>query len=162
MGFSPTGAKYLFFAGESAVFIFMIYFCIKTADDKLICFKFYHDAAPVTVNAFIALLPFRRTFMHARVSGQEIWIDNAPELDIIQENASVFTEPGEVVYGPLRPVRAKTSNCMGIYYGEGRGLDCCNIFAKVFEEDMPLLKSLGNDIWKKGTQELIFGKFDQE
>jgi len=96
--------------------------------------------------------------MHARVSGQEIWIDNAPELDIIQENASVFTAPGEVVYGPLKPARTKTSNCMGIYYGEGRGLDCCNIFAKVFDEDMPLLKELGENIWKQGTQELIFEK----
>jgi len=140
----------------------MTAFCIKLADDKLIRFKFYQDAAPATVNAFIKLLPFRRIFMHARVSGQEIWIDNAPELDIMQENASVFTEPGEVVYGPLKPARTKTSNCMGIYYGEGKGLDCCNIFAKVFEEDMHLLKSLGDDIWKNGTQELLFDKFDQE
>jgi hypothetical protein len=131
-------------------------FYIKTVDNKTIRFQFYNDAAPVTVKAFVALLPFKRTFMHARVSGQEIWIDNAPELDIIQENASVFTEPGEVVYGPLKPLRTKTSNCMGIYYGEGKGLDCCNIFAKVFAEDVPLLKALGEDIWKKGEQELAF------
>jgi len=98
--------------------------------------------------------------MHARVSGQEIWIDNAPELDIIQENASVFTAPGEVVYGPLKPARTKTSNCMGIYYGEGRCLDCCNIFARVFDEDMPFLKELGENIWKQGMQELIFEKLD--
>ena len=92
--------------------------------------------------------------MHARVSGQEIWIDNAPVLDIIQENASVYTEPGEVVYGPLNPKRAKTSNCMGIYYGEGKGLDCCNIFAKVLDEDMYLLKALGEKIWKQGVEEI--------
>ncbi|MEO6851020.1 MAG: DUF3830 family protein, partial [Mucilaginibacter sp.] len=103
-------------------------------------------------------LPFTRTFTQARVSGQEIWIDNAPELDIIQENASVFTEPGEVVFGPLKPARAKTTNCMGIYYGEGKGLDCCNIFSKVFDEDMDILKALGNTIWKKGAQELVFKK----
>src|SRR5277367_5200681 len=138
----------------------MTAFTIKTKTNEVVRFKFYDEAAPITVNAFIAILPFKRTFMHARVSGQEIWIDNAIELDIIQENASVFTEPGEVVYGPLKPLRTKTSNCMGIYYGEGRGLDCCNIFAKVFDEDMGLLKQLGEDVWKNGAQELTFEKLD--
>ena len=135
-------------------------FIIKTKDKQIIRFKFYLEEAPITSNAFAKLLPFTRTFYHARVSGQEIWIDNAPQLDIIQENASVFTEPGEVVYGPLKPKRTKTSNCMGIYYGEGKGLDCCNIFAKVFEEDRSLLKSLGDKIWKFGTQEISFEILD--
>ncbi|MEO6304212.1 MAG: DUF3830 family protein [Bacteroidia bacterium] len=131
-------------------------FKIKTADNKTIRFKYYMDVAPVTSNAFAELLPFKRSFFHARVSGQEIWIDNTPPLDIIQENASVFTEPGEVVFGPLKPLRAKTSNCMGIYYGEGKGLDACNIFAKVFDEDLEALKNLGDNIWKNGTQEITF------
>lgn len=136
----------------------MMGFIIRTADKKIIRFKFYQEEAPVTCEAFAAFLPFKRTFIHARVSGQEIWVDNAPPLDIIQENASVFTLPGEVVLGPLKPLRAKTSNCMGIYYGEGKGLDCCNIFAKVFEEDMDLLRALGDEIWKSGPQELTFEK----
>ncbi|HEV3326650.1 MAG TPA: DUF3830 family protein [Puia sp.] len=131
-------------------------FIIKTAASKTIRFKFYLDAAPVTCTAFAKLLPFTRTFFHARVSGQEIWIDNPPPLDIIQENASVFTEPGEVVFGPSKPARAKTVNCMGIYYGEGKGLDCCNIFAKVFDEDVPLLKTLGDSIWRRGAEEILF------
>ncbi|QQS37375.1 MAG: DUF3830 family protein [Ignavibacteriales bacterium] len=136
-------------------------FILKTPNNKIIRFKYYSDDAPVTCKAFSALLPFTRTFMHARVSGQEIWIDNAPPLDIIQENASVFTMPGEVVYGPLKPARTKTSNCMGIYYGEGKGLDCCNIFAKVFDEDIQLLKELGETIWKHGVMELTFEKSNE-
>ncbi len=130
-------------------------FKITTPDKTTIRFRYYDTDAPITSGAFAALLPFTRTFMHARVSGQEIWIDNAPPLDIIQEDASVFTEPGEVVYGPLKPSRAKTANCMGIYYGEGRGLDCCNIFATVFEEDRQLLVTLGNQIWLNGKLELL-------
>jgi hypothetical protein len=133
-------------------------FIIKTAEGETIRFECYDEDAPITVAVFLSLLPFTRTFLHARVSGQEIWINDAPELDIIQENASVFTVPGEVVYGPLKPKRTKTSNCMGIYYGEGKGLDCCNIFAKVFDEDMHLLQSLGDQIWKQGTQEITFEK----
>ncbi|KAA5532184.1 DUF3830 family protein [Taibaiella lutea] len=134
---------------------------LTTPEGTIIRFAYYEDA-PVTSKAFAAALPFSRVFMHARTSGEEIWIDNAPSLDIIQENASVFTVPGEVVYGPLRPSRVKTSNCMGIYYGEGKGLDSCNIFSKVFDEDKEALASLGNHIWKSGVCELSFSSLETE
>ena len=45
---------------------------------------------------------------------------------------------------------------MGIFYGEGKLLDCGNIFAKVYDDDLALLKVLGDDIWRKGAQELHF------
>ncbi|MFZ4456306.1 MAG: DUF3830 family protein [Bacteroidales bacterium] len=129
-------------------------FKMTTAEGQEIKFQFYLDDAPVTSNAFMGILPFTCTFYHARVSGQEIWIDNVPPLDIIQENASVFTEPGEVVFGPTKPSRTKTANCFGIYYGEGKGLDACNIFAKVVDEDKHKLVEFGNKVWKQGAQVL--------
>ncbi len=134
----------------------MTTFLIKTPSNQIIRFNYYNTEAPITCAAFAKLLPFSRTFFHARISGAEVWTDDAPEVDIIQENASVFTEPGEVVLGPLKPTRAKTAGCLGIYYGEGKGLDCTNIFAKVFPEDLPLLKLLGEAIWKHGAQKLSF------
>lgn len=132
------------------------HFLVLTVSGLTIRFRLYWEEAPVTCRAFLALLPFARAFVHARVSGQEIWIDDAPPLDIIQENASVFTEPGEVVYGPVHPRRVKTSNCMGIYYGPGQGLDCCNIFARVYDEDARLLLTLGTEIWIGGVRQLTF------
>ena len=135
-------------------------FKIITPDNQSIIFHYYLDAAPITCQAFASLLPFTRTFFHARVSGQEIWIDDAPPLEIIQENASVFTEPGEVVFGPSKPARVKTANCMGIYYGEGKGLDAANIFAKVRTEDLIKLRALGEKIWKAGQQTLWFQAVD--
>lgn len=129
-------------------------FKITTPDRTEIKFELYQEAAPVTSAAFMGILPFTRTFYHARVSGQEIWIDDVPPLDIIQENASVFTEPGEVVFGTAKPARTKTANCFGIYYGEGKGLDAGNIFAKVVEADRQNLARLGNHIWKNGALEL--------
>ena len=129
-------------------------FKITTSDNLEIKFELYLDTAPVTSKAFLSILPFTRTFCHARVSGQEIWIDDVPKLDIIQENASVFTEPGEVVFGPAKPIRTKTANCFGIYYGDGKGLDACNIFAKVVESDKQKLVDLGNKIWRTGSLEL--------
>lgn len=131
-------------------------FFITTKDHQKIRFSFYEDAAPLTCAAFANLLPFTRAFLQARVSGQEIWVDNAHEIDVIQENASVFTEPGEIVLGPLYPARNKIAKCIGIYYGEGRGLDCGNIFGKVFAEDFGLLRIVGDRIWRQGAEELTF------
>lgn len=135
-------------------------FKLTTSENQEIRFELYLDDAPITSKAFIDILPFTRTFHHARVSGQEIWIDNVPPLDIIQENASVFTEPGEVVLGPKKPGRTKTANCFGIYYGDGKGLDACNIFARVIESDRQKLIDLGNRIWKNGSQELTISVSD--
>jgi hypothetical protein len=135
-------------------------FKVITKDKQVIRFNFYLDTAPITSKAFIEILPFTRMFYHARVSGQEIWIDNVPPLDIIQENASVFTEPGEVVFGPKKPIRSKTTNCFGIYYGNGKGLDACNIFAKVFDSDKQKLIDLGGSIWVNGAQELTITFLD--
>lgn len=137
-------------------------FKVTTQDNRVIRFEYYLNDAPVTAKAFASILPFKRTFFHARLSGQEIWIDDVPKLDIIQENASVFTSVGEVVFGPSKPARAKTANCMGIYYGEGKGLDSCNIFAKVVEEDLIILKELGDQIWSSGKQLLTIQDIDLE
>ncbi len=135
-------------------------FKVLTPGGQTLHFLYYLLEAPVTSAAFHGLLPFRRTFTHARVSGQEIWIDDVPPLDIIQENATLFTEPGEVVFGPAYPLRNKTANCMGIYYGEGKGLDACNVFARVMDRDRELLSALGEAIWKNGQQELVFEGWD--
>ncbi len=129
-------------------------FKITTPEHIDVHFKLYDQEAPLTSAAFLKILPFTRLFMHARVSGQEIWIDEMPSVEVQQENASVFTNPGEVVLGPALPVRNKTAGCLGIYYGEGKGLDAANIFAKVIAEDFSSLQLLGNRIWKKGALEL--------
>lgn len=130
-------------------------FCIRTTNGQTIRFGYYTSEAPHSVAAFHNALPLKLTFYHARTSGQEFWIADAFQLDIIQENASVFTEPGEVVLGPTKPARVKTAGAMGIYYGEGKGLDAANIFAKVLDEDLAALKELGEMIWKRGQQELL-------
>ena len=134
-------------------------FTIRTKDNQIMRFNYYLEEAPVSCAAFDAVLPFTLAFYHARTSGQEFWIANAFNFDIIQENASVFTEPGEIVLGPMKPLRAKAGGGgIGVYYGEGKGLDAANIFGKVFPEDIEVLKSLGEKIWKQGEQQLTFEK----
>lgn len=132
-------------------------FKITTKERTEIRFRYYSEV-PVTSRAFNDALPFKLTIMHAKVSGQELWSDKAPALDIIQENASVFAEPGEFVIAPMKPDRNKVKNCLGIFYGEGKLVDCCNFFAKVYEEDIVLLQELGNKIWQEGFQQIDFEK----
>jgi hypothetical protein len=135
-------------------------FKIITEGNDEISFQYYRNDAPITCDAFTRILPFTRTFNHARVSGEEIWIDDVPALNIIQENASVFTKPGEVVFGPSKPLRTKTANCMGIYYGNGKGLDAANIFARVIDADAEKLVRLGNKIWKTGSQKITITRLE--
>jgi hypothetical protein len=137
-------------------------FTLNTKDGRQIRFAYDTEHAPHSSRAFQGILPFTRIFYHARVSGQEIWIDNMPPLDTIQENASVFTLPGEAVLGPVKPARTRTANCFGIYYGEGKGLDAANIFAKVLDEDLPALQQLGDEIWRSGAVELRLAATDEE
>jgi Protein of unknown function (DUF3830) len=131
-------------------------FFIRTQDNQTIRFRYYNDTAPLTAEAFSNILPFSRIFFHARVSGQEIWTNDAPKLDILQENSSVFAEAGEIAIGPVKPARNKVAGLMGIFYGEGKLVDGSNIFGKVLDEDIVLLKELGENIWKKGARELKF------
>ncbi len=129
-------------------------FFLETKDKIRLEFVLYQAEAPTTVQAFLDSLPFTRNWIHASVSGQEIWIDDAPSLLVPQENASVFVLPGEVVIGPAEPKRNRVAGCMGIYYGEGRGLDAGNIIAKVVDQDFEKLKRLGKEIWHNGAQRL--------
>lgn len=133
-------------------------FSIQAEGQPVIRFHFYNDSAPRTSEAFWNMLPFSRTFFHARISGQEIWTDDAPKLDIPQENSTVIADPGEIAIGPINPQRNKVAGLMGIFYGDGKLVDGSNIFARVFDEDLPLLKELGEKIWKQGARELKFEK----
>jgi hypothetical protein len=125
-----------------------------SSDQVFIRFALYIDLAPATVKSFISILPFSRTYYHARLSGFEIWTEDGPKLDLPQENASIYAEPGEIVLGPIHPARNKIADCIGIFYGKGRLLDCGNIFGKVVDEDFHLLKSLGDSIWREGGKML--------
>ncbi len=84
---------------------------IITEHGQEIKFEFYLDEAPLTSKEFIGYFRLHELFIKSIRTRN--WIDNVPQLDIIQENASVFTIPGEVVFGPTKPIRTKTANCFG-------------------------------------------------
>ncbi|MEZ5012721.1 MAG: DUF3830 family protein [Chitinophagales bacterium] len=127
---------------------------VLTTNTFTIRFMYYVAEAPHTCRAFQDMLPNTYIFAHARVSGAEFWLGDLTFPEIPQENASVFVLPGEAVLGPSKPERLKTAGTLGFYYGEGKGLDACNIFACVVDEDREELKKLGMYVWNHGAMEI--------
>ena len=81
-------------------------FKLVTKDGVEIHFKFYLDEAPVTCKAFHEDPSFHQGVLSCPCLGHgDSESTTYRALDIIQENASVFAEPGEVVVGPSRPTR---------------------------------------------------------
>lgn len=128
---------------------------------EVIIINLYAELAPNTVQALGAVLPFEREIFHARLSGQEIWCDDMPQLDVPQENASVHAQPGEFVVGPKNPIRNQITGCLGLFYGKGTLIDCGNIIGKVEKDDLSILKSWGQDIWQNGSQILSFSRLEE-
>jgi hypothetical protein len=131
-------------------------FRILTPDNQVIRFRYYLPQAAATCRSFEASLPFQQVLFHARVSGLEIWTEDGPKLNLPQENSSIFAAPGEIVLGPILPERNRIRGCLGIFYGEGKLLDCGNIFGKVVEDDFEKLRKVGDTIWRKGGIMLRF------
>ncbi|CAF1291633.1 unnamed protein product [Didymodactylos carnosus] len=135
---------------------------LNVSVDQKIRFELYENSAPITCNTFCSKLPFEIKLLHAKLAGEEIWSPNGPELDIIQENSTIHVEPGEIVIAPINPIRNQIRKCIGIFYGNGKLVDCANVFAKVFPDDINKLKQLGEDIWLNGSKIIRFEMLQKE
>src|SRR6202049_3608033 len=63
--------------------------------------RFEEAAAPATVAAFRAILPFEDRIIHCRWSGEANWIPwGDRELGIAAENATCYPAPGELLLYP--------------------------------------------------------------
>ena len=63
--------------------------------------RFEEAAAPATVEAFRAILPFEDRIIHCRWSGESNWIPwGDRELGIGPENATCFPAPGQLLLYP--------------------------------------------------------------
>lgn len=131
----------------------MKYVVLESGKSGPIRFELYKKEAPRTCKAFTKYLPLKRKFIHAKISGEEIWT-YGPKIKIKQENASVRLKPGEMGYAPFVK-RSDISNAIAIVYGRAILWDCVNVFAKVVKRDFKKLKELAREI-KKGPKILGF------
>jgi len=131
-------------------------FLIKTSYNDTLRFQLYLDGAPLTCEAFLNSLPFSGGFIHPGLLRKEIWTSWGPQVNILPENAFALMEPGEIAIGFLTPHDRTNSKRIRICYEEAKPINRCNVFGKVFEEDLHLLKVLGQTIWRYGQLNLSF------
>jgi len=119
--------------------------------------RFLEEAAPETVAAFRAILPFEDRIIHCRWSGESNWIpwgDRA--LGIGPENATCYPAPGELL---LYPGGVSETQLLFPYghcaFASKAGALAGNHFASVVEgeERLPELGRL--TLWH-GAQEISF------
>lgn len=117
----------------------------------------YEEAAPLTVAAFDAVLPFRQKLIQARWSGESAWVPLGEyQLGVGVENATSYPSPGEILFYPggfseteiLFPYgRACFASTMGQLAG--------NHFLTVIE-GRDLLNEVGRRVVWEGAQEIVF------
>lgn len=125
----------------------MSYIILESGLVPRIKFKINKKEAPKTYKAFVKRLPLKRKFVHAKISGEEIWT-YGPKIKVIQENASVRLRPGELGYAPFVK-RSDISNAIAIVYGRAVLWDSVNVFARASGSNLKNLKKLAKLIDKK-------------
>ncbi len=133
------------------------YIIVKSGLVPPIKFTLYRKEAPDTCKNFLKNLPLKRKFVHAKISGEEIWTFG-PKIKVKQENASARLKPGEIGYAsPLN--RSDISKAIAIVYGRAILWDCVNVFARADGSNLRNLKRLAKIIEKKSaTLEIVVEK----
>jgi hypothetical protein len=115
------------------------------------------EAAPRTCAAFQRLLPFRSKVVHARWSGEAVWIPLADfELGVSFENATSYPAPGEILFYPggyseTEILLPYGSTAFASKLGQLAG----NHFLTILE-GRGQLRELGRLVLYQGAQDVVF------
>jgi uncharacterized protein DUF3830 len=118
---------------------------------------FDEEAAPTTVAAFRAILPFEDRIIHCRWSGESNWIPwGDRELGIGPENATSYPAPGQLL---LYPAGVSETELLFPYghccFASKAGQLAGNHFATVVEGGEQLAELGRLTLWE-GAQEISF------
>jgi hypothetical protein len=119
--------------------------------------RFEEEAAPATVAAFRAILPFEERIVHVRWSGEACWIPwGDRELGVGSENATCYPSPGELL---LYPGGVSETELLVPYghtaFASKAGMLAGNHFATVVE-GKERLRELGRLTLWEGAQPTAF------
>jgi hypothetical protein len=116
-----------------------------------------HEAAPKTCAAFVRLLPFVNRVIHARWSGEAVWVPLGDfDAGVGFENHTSHPAPGQMLLYPgglseTEILLAYGSVCFGSKVGQLAG----NHFLTI-TEGMEQLKALGRLVLWEGAQDVRF------
>ena len=115
------------------------------------------DLAPETVKAVVSMLPMTATVYHSRWSGREINFPVESRTAVSRERQTSTVNTGDVIYWKEWEMGDAAQEAVAIYYGaevtrDHRGYLPVNVFARVPQEDWPVIEEVGLRIWKEGTE----------
>ncbi len=116
-------------------------------------------AAPKTIEKVLRTLPYETTAYHTRWCGREV---NFPihSLDpVARENQTATANTGDLVYWKEWETEENPPEALAVYYGaevirDHRGFLPVNVFARVSQDQWPLIEEIGLRIWQKGVEKI--------
>jgi len=118
------------------------------------------DAAPLTVEGFLEILPLTVTVYHSRWCGREFNFPLKTKHNIPRERQTSTCNTGDVVYWKeweLDPTDA--AEAVGIYYGaevlrDHHGYLPVNPFARIPQSQWKRIEEIGLRIWQQGIEKV--------
>ena len=115
------------------------------------------EAAPETCTAFRAMLPFRDHLIHARWSGEAMWIPMGDRrVEVGTENATSHPAPGQLLFYPGGLSEMEILVPYGsVFFASKVGQLAGNHFATI-SEGLEQLPELGRRTLWTGAQDIAF------
>jgi hypothetical protein len=128
-----------------------------TAGGSTFTARLEENAAPRTCEAFRKLLPFRDHLIHARWSGEAMWIPMGDRrVDIPSENATSHPAPGQLLFYPggasETEILVPYGSCL---FASKVGQLAGNHFATI-DDGLDALAELGRATLWRGSQDIAF------
>ena len=116
-----------------------------------------HPAAPLTVTAFIKLLPYRQKLIHVRWSGEGVWVPLGEwKLGVGFENHTSHPSAGDILFYPGGYSETEIIVAYGACsFASKMGPLAGNHFLTV-TEGREQLRELGRKVLWEGAQDVLF------
>ena len=119
------------------------------------------DEAPDTCAWFVGLLPFRSKVIHARWSGEAVWVPLGDlESGLAQENHTVHPSRGDVLFYPGGISEAEILVVYGSAAFASKMGDLAGNHFITITSDLSALAEFGDDVLWNGAQDILFEAAD--
>jgi hypothetical protein len=115
--------------------------------------------APKTIQKVFMVLPYESTAYHTRWCGREVNFPFKSPEPIARENQTSTANTGDVIYWKEWETEENPPEALAFYYGaevirDHRGFLPVNVFARISQDQWPLIEEIGIRIWQRGIEKI--------
>lgn len=115
--------------------------------------------APRTIQRVLMALPYETNAYHTRWCGREVNFPIKSPEPVGRENQTATANTGDVVYWKEWETEEDPPEALAVYYGaemirDHRGFLPVNVFARISQDQWPLIEQIGVRIWQKGIEKI--------